>query len=64
MMRVAPAASPSADGAAAPASAAASAPLRGKAAELLAVVVRQQGAAAYAEFLPQLMSGAAAGPLQ
>ncbi|KAG2446350.1 hypothetical protein HXX76_000937 [Chlamydomonas incerta] len=39
-------------------------PLRGKAAELLAVVVRQQGSAAYAEILPQLMAGAAAGPSQ
>lgn len=39
-------------------------PLRGKAAELLAVVVRQQGSAAYAEILPQLMTGAAAGPSQ
>ncbi|KAG2492597.1 hypothetical protein HYH03_009257 [Edaphochlamys debaryana] len=39
-------------------------PLRGKAAELLAVVVRQQGAAAYGELVPQLMAGAAAGPLQ
>ncbi|KAG2429153.1 hypothetical protein HYH02_014188 [Chlamydomonas schloesseri] len=39
-------------------------PLRGKSAELLAVVVRQQGSAAYAEILPQLMTGAAAGPSQ
>ncbi|EFJ50787.1 hypothetical protein VOLCADRAFT_88661, partial [Volvox carteri f. nagariensis] len=39
-------------------------PERGKAAELLAVVVRQRGASAYAEVLPQLIAGAAAGPVQ
>ncbi|GLC45454.1 hypothetical protein PLESTM_001736400 [Pleodorina starrii] len=39
-------------------------PERGKAAELLAVVVRQQGSAAYTELLPQLIAGAAAGPAQ
>lgn len=33
-------------------------PLRGKVSELLAVVVRQQGAAAYAELLPRLIEAA------
>ncbi|GIL83720.1 hypothetical protein Vretifemale_12459 [Volvox reticuliferus] len=39
-------------------------PERGKAAEFLAVVVRQQGAGAYTELMPQLMAGAAEGPIQ
>lgn len=60
---VAPAAAspPTAPGAA-PSPANSSGPLRGKAAELLALVVRQQGAGAYGEVLPQLMAGAAGGP--
>ncbi|GIL52037.1 hypothetical protein Vafri_7993 [Volvox africanus] len=46
------------------ATAAGSFPERGKAAEFLAVVVRQQGAGAYTELMPQLMAGASGGPIQ
>ncbi|GLI64319.1 hypothetical protein VaNZ11_007546 [Volvox africanus] len=46
------------------AAAAGSFPERGKAAEFLAVVVRQQGAGAYTELMPQLMAGASGGPTQ